>query len=262
MRSASFAEWIIARFTTKARATSIIGDLLEAVPQKGKLWFWFSVARVFLSLTWQRPLAYAVAICIILCWVRSFGFTVFGRPSSFVALPQQWMQQYLHVFVANSLLSVAFAYTAIVYGPKDPFVRRIATVWILFEALVFFGTTPGVAVSCVLLASCAIVYSLTSTTGRKGLLALGITAALCFAWMKLANPFLAMPFAGFRAGWMAFLTHDGPYLSPSSRMILQLVELFTLTLIYSGVHRLFFEGNSRSSENDPPDDAQLSVDIS
>ena len=56
MRSASFAEWIIARFTTKARASSIIGDLLEAVPEKGNLWFWLSVAGVFFSLTWRPAL--------------------------------------------------------------------------------------------------------------------------------------------------------------------------------------------------------------
>ncbi|HEY4837263.1 MAG TPA: hypothetical protein VIH72_01565 [Candidatus Acidoferrales bacterium] len=262
MHSASFAEWIIAGFTTKARAASIIGDLLEAVPEKGRLWFWLSVARVFFSLTWRRPLAYVAAMGIVLCWVRAFRFTVFGRPSSFAVLTQQWMQQYLHVLVANSLLSVAFVYTAIVYGPEDPFVRRIAIVWILFEGLIFFGTTPGVALACVLLASCAIVYSLGSATGRRGLLAIGITAVLSFAWTKLANPFLAMTFVGFHAGWMVFLTHAGPYLSPFSRMILQLVELFTLTLIYSGIHRLFFEKNSRSSDNEAPDRAQVSVDIS
>jgi hypothetical protein len=166
------------------------------------------------------------------------------------------------VFVANSLLSVAFAYTAIVYGPRDPFDRRIAAVWILFEAMIFFGTTPGIAVNCVLLGTCAIVYSLGSATGRRGLLAIGTTAALCFAWTRLANPFLAMPFVGFHAGWILFLTHDGPHLSPSLRMILQLVELFTLTLIYSGIHRLFFKKDPRSPEDVPPGNSQLSVDIS
>jgi hypothetical protein len=255
VRSASFAEWIIAQFTTKARAAAIIGDLLEAVPQKGKPWFWLSVARVIFSLTWRYPLAYAAAIGAVLCWVRAYRFTVFGRPSDFI-LSQQWMARYLFVFRANALLSVALAYTAIVYGTKDPFARRIAAVWILFEALVFFGTTPGVAIICVLLAVCAIVYSLSSATERKGLLALATTAALCFGWMKqLATPFLAMPFVGFHAAWKVFLTHDGPYLSPSSRIIMQLVDLFALTLIYSGVHHIFLGKNSRGS-------TQVSAEIS
>ena len=147
MRSESFAERIIANFTTQARAASIIGDLLEAVPQKGKLWFWLSVTRVVFSLTWRRPVAYAVAIGAVLCWVRSYRFTVFARPSVLILRPQ-WISLYVYVFRANALLSVGLAYTAIVYGFKDSFVRRIAAVWILFQTLIFFGTTPAVAVTC------------------------------------------------------------------------------------------------------------------
>jgi len=254
MRSESFAEWIIARFTTRSRAASIIGDLLEAVPQKGKLWFWLSAARVLFSLTWWHPPAYAAAVGLVLIWVRSFRFTVFGRPSVHV-LSQQWMDLYIYVFRANTLLCVGLAYTAICYGFKDSFVRRIATVWILFEALIFFGTTPGIAVTCGLLSVCALAYSFSSAAGRKGLLALAVTAALCVGWMRLGNPLVAMLFVGFHAGWRVLLTHDGPYLSDSARLSLNLVELFTLTLIYSCVHHIFFENNSR-------DNAQISRQIS
>jgi hypothetical protein len=254
MRSESFAERIIVNFTTQARAASIIGDLLEAVPQKGKLWFWLSVTRVVFSLTWRRPVAYAVAIGAVLCWVRSYRFTVFARPSVLILRPQ-WISLYVYVFRANALLSVGLAYTAIVYGFKDSFVRRIAAVWILFQTLIFFGTTPAVAVTCGLLGACALAYSLISATGRKGLLALAVTAALLFGWIMLGVPFLAMLFGGAHAGWVALVMDSGPYLSPSMRMIFQLVGLFALTLIYSRVHHMFFENNSR-------DNAQVSAEIS
>jgi hypothetical protein len=61
MHSSSIAEWIVARFTDKQRAASMVGDLVELEPQKGPPWFWFSLVRVVISLAWRRCLAFIVA---------------------------------------------------------------------------------------------------------------------------------------------------------------------------------------------------------
>src|SRR3981081_2060490 len=61
MHSSSIAEWIVARFTDKQRAVSMVADLVELEPQKGPLWFWLSLIRVVISLAWRRSLAFIVA---------------------------------------------------------------------------------------------------------------------------------------------------------------------------------------------------------
>jgi hypothetical protein len=61
MHSSSIAEWIVAHFTDKQRAASIVGDLLELEPHKGPLWFWLSLVRVVISLAWRKSLAFIVA---------------------------------------------------------------------------------------------------------------------------------------------------------------------------------------------------------
>jgi hypothetical protein len=250
MPSASFAEWLLARFTNQARAASIVGDLLEAAPQKGKLWFWLSVVRVLFSLAWRRPLAYAVMIGVVICWTRSVRFTVFNGPA-FHILSQQWIALELYVYRANAFLSAGLAYTAIRYGAKDSFVRRIAVLWILFQTLIFFGTTSAVAVTCGLLAACALVYSFSSATGRKGLLALAIAVTLCIGWLFVANFFREMLFGGIRVGSKVISSYgilDVLRLGYTGRAwVLTLIWLFILTLICARVHRLFFENNSRDA---------------
>src|SRR5579862_3305241 len=53
MHKARFAELILSLFTSRERAASTVGDLLEATPARGGLWFWWSVARTALSLLWS-----------------------------------------------------------------------------------------------------------------------------------------------------------------------------------------------------------------
>lgn len=50
MREADWAEWMIARFTGRDQAASIVGDLLESPLHRGPLWFWLSFIGIVLSL--------------------------------------------------------------------------------------------------------------------------------------------------------------------------------------------------------------------
>lgn len=258
MRSASIAEWIIARFTTKARAASIIGDLLETVPQKGKLWFWLSVARVFFSLTWRPALALAVTFCL---WKYRWRGTVTAKvlsPSELASEiasyhpPTLTMLFYMYLYSLGFRLRLGTFYMAVRYGLKDMFVRHALAAWLLVGFVTrYFYTSPRIAIACAVLASCAFVYSAVSAQRRKGLLALACVVAFLFAWDRFSGPVVLIVFrailvvAPFQIGLAAIL-------------MLLLVQTFA----FAKAHRLFFEKNSRSSENEPPDNARVSADIS
>jgi len=53
MRSTRVAEWILAQVTSRERAAAVIGDLLEKVPARGQLWFWWSVVTTAVALVWR-----------------------------------------------------------------------------------------------------------------------------------------------------------------------------------------------------------------
>src|SRR5580693_1660916 len=193
MRSASLAEWIIARFTTKARAASIIGDLLEALPQKGKLWFWLSVAGVFFSLTWRPALALAVTFCL---WKYRWRATLSVKvlsPSEVASEiasyhpPTFAMLFYLYLYSLGFQLRLGAFYMAIRYGLKDMFVRHTLSGWLLVGFVTqYFYTSPRIAIACAALAICAFVYSAVSAQRRKGLLAIACVGLFLFAWERFS----------------------------------------------------------------------------
>ncbi len=200
MPSESFAEWILARFTTPARAASIVGDLLGSRPTERRLWFWLSVVRVLFSLTWRRPLAYAVMIGVVICWTRSVRFTIFNGPPVHI-LSQQWIALEHYVYRANAF---SFRRPGIhgnplrLQGFVRPAHRRTVDSFSNANILRRHSSrrrhlrTPGFA--------CALVYSFSSAAGRKGLLALAIAVTLCIGWLFVGNFFREMLFGGIRVG--------------------------------------------------------------
>jgi hypothetical protein len=64
MRSASLAEWLLSLVTTPERASSTIGDLMEDVVARGRLWFWSSVIRTFLSTLWRSLLSAPISMVV------------------------------------------------------------------------------------------------------------------------------------------------------------------------------------------------------
>ncbi len=52
MPKAQIAELILSLFTTRERAASTVGDLIENAPGRGTRWFWSGVSRTALSLFW------------------------------------------------------------------------------------------------------------------------------------------------------------------------------------------------------------------
>jgi hypothetical protein len=52
MRSLHIAEWILGLVTSRDRAASTVGDLLEGATTRGGWWFWSGVFRTAASLLW------------------------------------------------------------------------------------------------------------------------------------------------------------------------------------------------------------------
>ncbi|SPF51964.1 membrane hypothetical protein [Candidatus Sulfopaludibacter sp. SbA4] len=53
MRSIHIAEWILALVTSRDRAASTVGDLVEEAATRGVFWFWSGVLRTAASLLWR-----------------------------------------------------------------------------------------------------------------------------------------------------------------------------------------------------------------
>ena len=129
MRSHAVAEWIVGRFTNKSRAASILGDLEELKPQKGRLWFWLSFVRVVFSLAWRRPIAFVAAVLATFVWVlgdmslvvpiwRSHGYKLPDHP---------WVFASNAFSTIGAVLLTVLMYSAIRYGFRDG-VTRLALV--------------------------------------------------------------------------------------------------------------------------------------
>ncbi|HUK29661.1 MAG TPA: hypothetical protein VLV89_01020 [Candidatus Acidoferrum sp.] len=251
MRSATLAEWIFARFTTRSRASSITGDLLESVPQKGVLWFWMSVARVVLSLTWRRSIAFLGAASFL--WIGSW--LVVRRVINLILYHQliAWTWELRLLSQAGIILFVGLVYAAIRYGSRDLLVRHVFATWILIAlALAAYRVMPPVDVACLALGVCLLIYSAMSARRRKGLFALTLALAFSAGWTRLSSRLIVLLSSAYRR-------HTPPITRPSHLYILvYFVGVLGMTFIFSKVHRLFFERTTRSDQGDSLGSAQVS----
>jgi hypothetical protein len=62
MDSLKLLEAILARFTPRDRAASILGDLTELSATRGRLWFYAACARTLIALAWRTPVAFLIAV--------------------------------------------------------------------------------------------------------------------------------------------------------------------------------------------------------
>jgi hypothetical protein len=237
MRSASIAEWILARFTSRTRAASIVGDLLEASDRKGIAWFWLSAVPVLLSLALRACLAFSAAFCFGLFFYELLPGIFFGisqthrPPHGWTALPDL-------VCAAGILLSFGMAYAAIRYGLRDPFTLQIVTAWGLACVFSVYWWMPIVQAACPLLGVSMFVHSMISAKRRRALMALVVALGLSFAGAALFSWYLtsklsqisAMP-GPLHMPWMALK-------QPAE--VAFLLGLLLQPFIYSRVRSIFF----------------------
>lgn len=53
MHSTHIAEWILGLVTSRDRAVSTVGDLVEEASSRGMVWFWSGILRISASLLWR-----------------------------------------------------------------------------------------------------------------------------------------------------------------------------------------------------------------
>jgi hypothetical protein len=65
MRSIHIAEWILGVVTSRDRAASTVGDLVEQAAARGVLWFWSGILRTAASLLWRGVAEHPVRITAV-----------------------------------------------------------------------------------------------------------------------------------------------------------------------------------------------------
>jgi hypothetical protein len=53
MRKDHIAEWLLVQVTSRERAASTVGDMMETAATRGTVWFWTNVFRATASLMWR-----------------------------------------------------------------------------------------------------------------------------------------------------------------------------------------------------------------
>jgi hypothetical protein len=199
------AEWALALFAGRERASVILGDLAEIAATRGRLWFWKAYARTAFSLTWRIVLALFVADV-----AREFMFNLAGF--YFRATPATWRTAngpyLLHsmgplLACVMSTLWFAVPFSAVRYGVRDRFVR-LAFVAAL-GTMVAFLFIPWASLLAAMAMFAMGFAALGSPRYRSPLLALAGTAAAGLLAFAAASGVRAI----FRALAGTALTHGG-----------------------------------------------------
>lgn len=176
MHNASIAEWILCRLTSKQRAASMAGDLVEIGMRKGPFWFWTSLAGVALSLSWRRPPAFVAALYAGAWTFGEFintADTIYARhyPQGF------WEHAFGPLIFVASTLWAAFFYWAIRYGVLDRSVQ-IAFAWAgLITLVIYFWWQPAVLGLCIAAAFLVVSASILRSSLRRESLVVLVSAA-------------------------------------------------------------------------------------
>lgn len=190
MRSDFVAEWMVGRFTAKNRAATIVGDLVELKPQKGSSWFWFSVSRVVLFLTWRR-LAALIAALFAAYGASIVSNTIGSRVLPFASphthLLSTWEPLFFVLVIGHMLGWMALAYSAIRYGFSDK-LTQFTFIWTIVTTAGCYGWgQPIVVTLCILLTLCTLAACVAWTEWRRAALILFASILTGFACFFLSG---------------------------------------------------------------------------
>jgi len=247
VRNVAVAEWIVSRFTSKKRAAAIVGDLLELATQKGRLWFWFSLAGIVVSLAWRRLLAFAAALCVYLA-AFSASFWVTYRHHRFTIPDQHWRTVWGVIFLASNCLWFILVYAAIRYGVRDRVTQLLLALSLLIAAGLYCWERPTILLACIALTTCVLAAAASNNKLRRGLLVLAVlmvnagifllTANLIALWQRFLHP------APMGNGGM-----QPPLAVPCVEFCMMfLIAPFAMTSAYSHMHNWLIRNASRDSE--------------
>jgi len=175
MPNIRFLEWVLSCFTTRDRAISILGDLLEVAESNGRLWFWTSFARVFFSLAWRKPTALLVAYAI---GGTIFAFLTNADPLwneiGFKVEPSGPIATVAVMIVIPSAVALWFLapYSVLRFGLHDQFTQIAAPLFIVTTIGVLF---PDLMTTCAVITVVAILSGLFLHSWRRSLIAFCVT---------------------------------------------------------------------------------------
>lgn len=178
MRSASIAEWMIGRLTSKKRATSVVGDLIELRPQKGLVWFWVSLVRVMLSLCWRRALGFVVAFYALNWMLAAFQTAFMGAHTQHRPLEYPWIPVFTVLAPAGAFSWMVLMYAAIRYGFQDRVTQFALASTALVTAVIFYWWQPVILSVCIALSICLMLVSILKREHRKAALVLLATVTI------------------------------------------------------------------------------------
>lgn len=180
MHSAAFAEWIVARFTNRKHAASIVGDLLELKPQKGNWWFWLAVAGVVFALSWRQSLAF-VACFYAGGWVFSgFQMAAYGMHAQHRP-PMPWEPVVNVLSGTATVLWIVGVYSAIRYSLRDRATQLALAFASILSAFIFYWWQPLILVACIAVAFCLAGALMRNQGSREAVFILFVTSITGFA---------------------------------------------------------------------------------
>lgn len=186
MPNATAAEWLIARFTDRSRASAIVGDLLEVTPQQESPLFWLSVLGVLLSLTWRSIAAFGGAL-LCMCLLHALTEPHHAPIRSlFLAHPppDTWIP-FLSLFalIVDSLW-MATPYALIRYGLHDRFAQVTLVLCVPFTLILFFWFVPTILFTSLGIVAVILLVSMSFVQPRKAVLALTAATALGYVGLR------------------------------------------------------------------------------
>lgn len=185
MPNAAAAEWLIARFTDRSRASAIVGDLLEVTPPNSTPQFWLSVAGVVLSLTWRRLAGFAAALsCMYLLNALSMPPQTVANRFLAHKLPDAWTPFLLLLVVIVEALWMAAPYAVIRYGLHDRFTQVTLVLCIPFTLISSFWFVPAVLFASLGIVAVILLGFILFAEGRRAILTLAIAAALGYVGFR------------------------------------------------------------------------------
>jgi hypothetical protein len=184
--NAGVAEWLIARFTERSRAASIVGDLLEVTAKQGSHAFWLSIAGVVLALTWRQLTAFAAALlCLYLNEALGMAFRgpLHGVPLH--NFPNAWTPFFAFLALVVGCLWMAAPYALICYGLRDRFAQLAVALCIALTVVFFFWFVPAAVLVSAVVALLVVIVCASFPQGRRALLALVLIVATGYVGLHL-----------------------------------------------------------------------------
>ncbi|HTH53919.1 MAG TPA: hypothetical protein VL495_08220 [Edaphobacter sp.] len=179
MHSSRLAEWMVRRFTSPAKAATLVGDLEELRPQKGSLWFWSSLAMFVARLCWRWLVALIVVSYLA---TRIFGELTFVVARAIARHRPQpsWMTVLLAALEIDAFLWITSIFAAIRYGIRDRG-AQLAFLWagLVMAVVVSWSQLPAFLFS-IGLCGVLMVVSIKNQENRRRMCVLAVTVEIGF----------------------------------------------------------------------------------